>query len=340
MKENKSYIVKVSKIEDLDFITDDTKYINIDISNCDNEIINFFLKNGERYLYSEIIDNQVGYIYVSYNDFYRAENIIKGIYAKMPNDLSKLEIARYLYIEIPKYVYFDINLNREKNETTDISLINSINNIWGSISLGKINDMSISKIYYYLCKRLDINISIVKNKNDLYNEIIINKMKIITDLYNDIPFIQAKMKTNYFGTYNDELELDKKVKYIKKQYNDELIDSSLKKIDYTNESCIENILLETEKILDIEVIKPVELSIIYNKIFKKYCPEYTVKINNLFLNNKCKSHFIIISYNDRYYSYNYKKNTFVKVDDIEIIKNINIGKIGIYLNEFIPNISN
>lgn len=340
MKENKSYIVKISTVKDLDYITEDTKYINIDISNCDNEIINFFMKNGERYLYSETIDNRPGYIYVSYSDFYKAETIIKGIYANMPNDLSKLEMARYLYINIPKYVYFDINLNREKNEESNLSLINSINNIWGSISLGKINDMSITKIYYYLCKRLDIDISIIKNKNDLYNELVINKSKILVDLYNDIPYIQAKMKTNYFGTYNEEIELDKKVKYIKNKYNDELIDKSLKNIEHINEKCIENILLETEKILNIDKIKPVELSIIYNHIFKKYCPEYKIMINNLFLNNKDKSHFIIISHNNKYYSYNYKKNTFVKIDNMEIKKNIKLGKIGIYLNEFIPNISN
>ena len=117
MKENKSYIVKISTMKDLDYITEDTKYINIDISNCDSEIINFFLKNGERYLYSETINNVSGYIYVSYDDFYKAETIIKGIYANMPNDLSKLEIARYLYTEIPKYVYFDMKKSRTGKKT-------------------------------------------------------------------------------------------------------------------------------------------------------------------------------------------------------------------------------
>lgn len=340
MKENKSYIVKISTMKDLDYITEDTKYINIDISNCDNEIINFFLKNGEKYLYSEIIDNQMGYIYVNYTDFYKAENIINGIYANMPNDLTKLEIARYLYTELPKYVFFDINLNREKNETSNLSLINTINNIWGSISAGRINDMSISKIYYYLCKRIGIDITIIKNNNDLYNEIMIDKIKIITDLYNDIPYIQAKMKTKFFGTYNEEIELDKKINYINNKYNDELIDKALKNIDYNKEDCIENILLETEKIFNIKKIKPAELSIIYNQIFKKYCPNYIININNLFLNNKNKNHFIIITCNNKYYSFNYKKNTFVEVDNYEIKKNIEIGKIGLYLNEFIPNINN
>ena len=36
--------------------------------------------------------------------------------------------------------------------------------------------------------------------------------------------------------------------------------------------------------------------------------------------------------------FNYKKKTFVKVNDIDILDNIKTGKIGLYLNEFIPNI--
>jgi len=219
-------------------------------------------------------------------------------------------------------------------------MISSVNNIWGGISLGRVNDKSISKIYYYLCRRLgiDINLLISNITNDIYTELHISKMAIITDLFNDIPFVQAKMKTLHFGTYNDDIELDKKVKYIKNQYNDELIDKSLKNIDYTGKECIENILLKTTKILTIDRIKPTELSIIYNMIFNKYCPNYQVKINNLFLNNKERNHFIIISCGDDYYSYNCRKKAFMKVNNFDLIDNINTGKIGLYLDEIIPNL--
>ena len=125
---------------------------------------------------------------------------------------------------------------------------------------------------------------------------------------------------------------------IKTKYNDELIDKSLKDIDYTTKDCIEDILSKTTKILPIDKIKPTELSIIYNLIFTKYCPNYQVKINNLFLNNKEKNHFIIISYIDEHYSYNYKKKAFVKVNNLDLIDNINTGRIGLYLDEFIPNL--
>jgi len=273
MKNERSIVVNISSIKDLDTITDNTKYINLNITNCDVDVINFFLKNGESYLYSEIINNTPGYIYVSYQEFLKAENIISGIYANMPDGLNQLEMARYLYTTIPNYVCFDINLDRDKNEVSNLSLISCINNIWGSISLGCVNDKSISKIYYYLCRRLGIEIQLLISNitNDIYNELHISKMSIITDLFNDLPFIQAKMKTLHFGTYNDDLELDQTVIYIKTKYNDELIDKSLKDIDYTTKDCIEDILSKTTKILPIDKIKPTELSIIYNLIFTKYC---------------------------------------------------------------------
>lgn len=341
MKNKNNIIVSISSMKDIDHIDNNTKYININITNPDIEIISFFLKNGEKYLYSETINDKLGYNYVSYEEFSKAETIINGIYADMPNDLDKLEQARYLYVSIPKYVYSDINSNEKKNDSYRFSLNNSIDNIWGSISSKKVNDKSISKIYYYLLNRLGINTELITSiNNDTYIKLNINKMNIITDIYNDIPFIQAMMKTNHFGSYNDDTELDKKVKYIKTKYNDELIDKALKEIDYTKEDFIENILLKTEKIFKIDMVMPVELSILYGNIFKKYCPNKEIKINNLFLNNKSHQHFIIISYGNNYYSYNYKQHEFAKIKAKDLENNLNTGKIGIYLNEFIPNISN
>ncbi len=109
-------------------------------------------------------------------------------------------------------------------------------------------------------------------------------------------------------------------------------------IDYINEDCVEEILSKTQNIIDIDNIKPVELSIIYEDIFNKYCPNYNIKINNLYLHDDSKYHFIMISYNNEHYSYNYKKKSFVKVNDLDLIDNITSGKIGLYLNEIIPNI--
>ena len=341
MKKSKSYVVSINSKSDIDLITDDTKYININVTNPDIDVINFFLKNGENYLYSEIIDGTCGYIYVNYKEFAMSEKIINYIYANMPDDLSKLEMARYLYTSIPKYVYFDINLDIDKNENYNMSLMNSINNLWGSLSLGRVNDKSISKIFYYLCRRLDIDsVMVTSINNDSYVKLNIDKISLITDLFNDIPFVQVGMKTLHFGTYNDDLSLDNKIKYIKNKYTDTLLDKHLKDIDYNKSDCVSNVLIKCEKVINIDKIKPVELSIIFEYIFNKYCPQYDIKINNLYLNNKEKKHFLVISYGDNHYSYNYRKKCFVLVKDKDIINSINSNRIGLYMDEFVPNIGN
>lgn len=340
MKNNRSLVVSISTKKDIDKIKEDTKYINIDITNCDYEVIIYFLKHGEKYLYSEIIENTKGYIYVTYEDFYKAETIIGAIYANMPNNLNKLETARYLYTSLGKYVFFDINVNREKNETYSFSLTSNINNLWGSLALGRVTDISIAKLYYYLCRRLELDITLEINNHtkEAYNKLIIDNLVLNVDLFQDIPYLQVDMKTRNFTPYNSDVDLDKKIKYIKSKYTDTIIDKSLKNTDYTKENCIEDILYKTQNIFNIEKIKPVELSIIYEYIFKKYCPNYNIKINNLFLNTSDKYHFIMISYGDEHYSYNYKKKSFVKVNDLDLIDNLKNGKIGLYLDELIPNI--
>ena len=341
MKNNKSLVVSISDITDLDKIDEHTKYINLDITNCNYEIISYFINNGMNYLYSEIIDNNKGYIYVNHTEFVRAETIIGMIYANMKKNLSKLEIARYLYISIAKLLSYDINILEDKNENYNLSLISNINNLWGSLSLGRVNDISASKIYYYLCRRMDIDISIEVNyqTKEALNKLIIDNQILMVDLYQDIPYIEASMQTRYFATYNNDLDLDKKICYIKSRYNDYYLDKSLKNIDYMKEDCLKDILSITEKIIDLDVIKPVELSTIYQDIFNRYCPNYDIKINNLYLNNQNKNHFIMISYNNIHYSYNYKKKSFVKVNNQDIINNINEGKICLYKNELIPNIN-
>lgn len=340
MKNNKSLLVSVSSMLDIKKIDKNTKYINIDITNCTQDVINYFLDNGKEYLYSEIIDGVKGYIYVSYDEFFKAENIITSIYIDMPNDLSKLEIARYLYTSIAKYIFLDINVSPEKNESYSFSLISNINNLWGSLSDGRVSDISCAKIYYYLCKRMGLAITYLVNEHtkEAYNRLIIDNILLNVDLFNDIPYLQVRMMTKYFTPYNNDIEIDKRVKYIKSKYTDYLLDRSLKNIDYMKENCVFDILNKTQNILDIDSVKPVELSIIYQSLFSKYCPNYDVLINNLYLNSGQKSHFIMISYNGIHYSYNYKKRCFVKVNDVDLMNNINMGKIGVYLDEFIPNI--
>lgn len=341
MKGNKSLVVYINKLSDINKISDETKYININITNYDYDIISYFIKNGQNYLYSEIIDGIPGYIYVNYEEFIKAESTIDMIYANMPENLNKLEKARYIYISIGKLVSFDLNFSIFKTEFYNINLINNATNIWGSISSGRVNDISASKIYYYLCRRLDIDATFVVDKytNDSLNKLTIDNQVLYVDIYKDIPYIQSQMKTISFSTYNDDLKMDKKTKYIKNNYNDYYLDNNLRNINFDNDDCIKDILVKTEKILNIAKIKPVELSIIYESIFSKYCPNYEIKINNFYLNNKHKNHFIMISHNNFHYSYNYKEQKFLRINELDILNNLKTGKICLYKDELIPNIN-
>jgi hypothetical protein len=227
-------------------------------------------------------------------------------------------------------------MDTSKNEVCNISMLNNIDNIWGSLFLGKVNDNIITKIYYYLCKRVGIDIKIL-NKENVIN--IDNKIFNVV-LYNDLPFIQTKMKTRYFGPYNDDVSIDKKIKYIKDKYTDYYLDKALKNIDYTSDDAVWYILDKTKKIIGVDNVRPNELKVIYDYIFKTYSPNTSIKINDLFLNKSDKLHFIMISYNSNHYSYNYRKKAFIKVSNDDILDNINANKIGLYLHEVIPNIDN
>ncbi len=342
MKNKSSIMLSISNLSDIDKIDKNTKYINIDITNPNYDVITYFINNGSNYLYSDMTNGINGYNYVTHEQFVKAENLIEMIYANMPINLNDIEISKYIYISLGRCLSSSINADIQKNEVYNLSLITNINNLWGSLACGITNNLSCSKIYYYMLRRLDITCDIVKNEENMLSltKLKINNQILINNLYRDLPYISSNMQTRYFSTYNDDLDLDKKIKYIKNKYNDYSIDKSLKNIDYTKEDCVWKILSKTQKILNVDNINPTELSIIYKYIFEKYCPNYDIKINNLFLNAHDKKHFIMISYNESHYSYNYKKKTFVKVNEEDILNNLQIGKIGIYQQENIPNISN
>ena len=337
MNNSSRLVVSVFNIEDLTKITKKTKYINIDITNPNDAVIAYFIANGKDYLYSDIYDNNPGYIYVSYADFCMAEKIIDDIYKHIPNNLTKIELAKYFYITLAKYTYFDINTDTTKNELYNLFLITNTNNIWSSLSSGRVNHFCMAKIYYYLCHRLGIDAEI--NKEDYTVSLNIDNQTIISDLFNDLPYINAGMKTRYFNPYNNDSDIDKSIGYLKNHYSDYYLDKSLKNIDYSHEDCVWTVLKTSEKIIPVGSIHPVELGIIYKYIFDTYCPNYDIKINNLFLNNHNKFHFILFSYNNTYYSYNYKQKMFVTVSKTDLLADLDIGKIGIYQNEFIPSIS-
>ncbi len=332
-------------MEDIDKLkkSDSVKYVNLDISNPNMEVIYYLLENGEKYSYSDMLDGKKGYIYVSFDIFKESELLILDIIKGIPTNLNKIEIAKYLYITLGKIIGYDINILPDKNETFNLQNINTINNMWGSLYNLKGTNVSFTKIYAYLCHIMGIDCNLIATSNSGYlkNILTIDNKSIITDITQDIPFIQGSFKTRYFLGYNDNIELDKKIKYIKDNYSEYKIENALKSINYDEKNTIKEILLKTQNIIGASDIKPIELGIIYDLIFQKYCPNYEISINNLFINDiyHHKEHFILISNNNNYYSYNYNRASFVELSYDEIIKNIEDNKIGVYLNEKIPSIS-
>ena len=335
-----SLIFTVKSIDDIEFLkSTKVKYLNVDILNTNNEVIKYLKENGSDYLYAESIDGKNGYIYVDYYTFFIGERLINSIITKIPKNLTKLEQAKYLYISLGQIVGYDINSVYEKNEKINLTEFNTINNIWGAISNYKATNQSYCKLYLYLCSLLDIKCEIITvNKSGyLCNKLLIDDNLFIVDLTKDIPFIEAGFKTRFFSNYNDEIELDKKIGYIKDDYNENKIEKVLQKTLNYDDSFILNFLLKTQKIVKVEQMKPIELGIIYDFLFQKYCPNLNIFINNLYINNlNGKKNFILISCDNTHYSYNYNKQSFITIEEKELIYNIESETIGVYLNENLP----
>lgn len=330
-------IVSVNTMEDIKGINDNTRYINIGIDNCDSSVIDYFLECGDKYSYTDSISGKNGFIYATYDMFKKSETIIKKILSNMPSDLNDLEKIRYIYISLGKRLSIDINTIDNKNDSISFSNVSTINNIWGSLSSGWTTSACISKLFMYLCSRIGIKSELVNSSisGNIGNKIFTSDNYLITDLYSDIYNIQGGFRTKYFDKYNDDVMLDKKVFYISDNYIDVIIDKEFNGNNYVNDDIVSVVLDVINKYVDVSNMGVVELSKICNDLFKKYCPNYDIRINNLFVNDNAfnKSHFIVISYNDICYSYNYNKKCFIMVDLSMINRYIKSNKVGIYEDE-------
>ena len=343
MKDSKQLRINVTCMEDIKKLENnkDIKYINIDITTPDLEVIYYLIDHGQNYSYGELINDQKGYIYVPHQIFKSSSLFILDIINKIPLTLTEIETARYLYITIGKNIGYDINILPDKTENFSLKNISIINNIWGSINQAKGTNISFAKLYLYLCRIMNIECALtITSKNGyLKNTLTIDNTNIITDITQDVPYIQAGFKTNHFTGYNDNLEIDKKISYIKNTYNELIIEENLKHLDYSQNDIFQNILLKTQEIIKVSAMKPIELGMIYDIIFTKYYPNQDITISNLYIKNiETKEHFILITHKEKYYSYNYTRNSFVEIPKEELEKNLESKKIGTYLNEKIPNI--
>ena len=344
MKDSSQIRMNINSMDDIKRLeqSKNVKYVNLDIMNPNLEVIYYLIDHGQNYSYSEQIDDQNGYIYVSYDIFKQSQIFILDIINSIPIELNELEIARYLYITIGKNLGYDINSLPDKNEIFSLKTMNIINNIWGSISITKGTNASFSKLYLYLCRLMNINcqLTVTSRLGYLKNQLTIDRHNIIVDITQDIPYIQAGFKTNHFTGYNDNLVLDRRISYIKDDYSEAKLEITLRNLDYSNPDIFKNILLRTQQIIEANKLKPIELGIIYEYIFTKYCPNFDISISNLYIHNlNNKEHFILITNDDKYYGYNYTRISFVEISKEEIIKNIENQKIGMYQNESIPYIT-
>ena len=175
----------------------------------------------------------------------------------------------------------------------------------------------ISKTINYDGNRMDLGGHRFFTKDDKVNEI-----------------WQELMKIQGTGSY-DDIKLDKKIGYIKDNYNEVLIDNNIKISD--EGEYIYNFLLDTMELLPIKNIKSIELGLIYKELFNKYYPDDNIEINNLYVNSINKKYFVLISYNHNYYSYNYNKSTFIKLNRNYLIENFNEKKLGVCDNTSLMN---
>lgn len=342
MKESSILICSISGTNDLKDITSRTKYINLFLDKMSDDVLSYFIKNGQNLSYAESFNNLLGYIYVSYDTFFSGEIKVKEIIDSMPENLLDLAKVRYVYICLGKLLSYDINTILEKNDRFVFENYNIINNLWGALVTGKVTNLSSVKILKHICDllKIDCEIIIVNNYGYLCNKITINGQTLIVDLMKDIPYIQANFPTKYFSTYNSDKGIDKNIGYINKKYKDAIIDEKVKDLFNSHNFNLYNLLLLIQKCINVECMKPIELGIILENIFRKYCPLKKVVINNLYLNeeNGNKEHFILISCDGKHYSYNFKKSSFIEVSKDELIYNIENKKIGIYLEEEIPDL--
>lgn len=333
MTEN-NVIVSIYNKDDINKITDDTRYINICIDSVSDDVIHYFILNGRNYLYTDSIDFRNGFIYASYDIFNYAETIIDNIICNMPNELDILEKIRYVYIYLGKVIGSDINTLDSSNEFISYSNVSVNNNIWSALSSGMIGNVSVCKLFLYVCHRLGIKCELINSniKGTLANKVYMDNDFIIVDLFNDLYNIHGGFSTIYFDKYNDDKDMDKKINYIKDEYMNYYIDSVLKDFTYDEDNVLDSILSLTSSVINIASIGTLELSKIYKYLFEKYISSYVIKINNFFVKDNLgvKKHFVVFGYNDSYYSFNYSKGCFVRLNKDIIGCNIDSNRIGIY----------
>ena len=193
-------------------------------------------------------------------------DIIKSaekILDRMPKDFSKLEQARYVYIQLGKLFTFDekywLGNSKERKKIYTASMNHPID--FKKVTKGKkAICVSISRTYKKLLEQIGISSEIIKEDYDdphVFCAIFINGNMYKADLQRDLKYIQAQRETRHFGRNLEEITRSISEQTMKKM--DEKIGYK-----YTGETYIdENILrlveeLKVEDKLEVKVEKIID----------------------------------------------------------------------------------
>lgn len=183
----------------------------------------------------------------------KAEEILK----KMPEGLSKIEQARFIYIELSKLVVFDENFRlggvSEQNKIYKSS--KKISELKDVID-GRIICVSLTNIYNRLLNEIGIEAAAHRNSDKsrhVYTIFEVDGTVFKADLQNDLKYLQSRRRTKHFGSAilepeksitKEELEaIDCKLGY---KYEGEELINSIK--EQMSKKCREGNISLTDKL--------------------------------------------------------------------------------------------
>lgn len=223
-------------------------------------------------------------------------NIAEQILRKIPPGLTKLEQARFVYIELGRMVSFDEEYWFGNNQTRK-RIYTSSQKVrdFKDLEDNKIICVSLSNLYNSLMKSIGINA--VQQKDDdedphVYSLLNIDGEHYMADLQRDLKYIQARRKTAFFAKtfyYEGEEEvaaqklkkIDEKIGYLYEGEEElqKLIDEIKQKTETVEDldEKVKIILTSIEEYKDIYQMGYIEKMAYYDNIMRKLL---TVKEKN------------------------------------------------------------
>lgn len=184
-----------------------------------------------------------------------ADNILK----RMPKNLTKMEQARYIYIELGKLVTFDEEywLGNSRTQKRIYKSAQRIKNFKG-LENKKVICVSLTNLYNYLMEQIGIRAFSQRESDEdphVYSIIEIDDKRYKADLQQDLRYIQTKRRTRNFGqsikggsdvTPENIKQIDKKIGY---SYEGEIALAELTQRLIKETSCYEEVEDRVEYIL-------------------------------------------------------------------------------------------